>query len=138
MSAEREPAPSIPPGNPPRPRALLWASLALLATFALLATNGHVPGSIVLGGAALLVAATGLLDALGTFDDAGASTTSVAARRLWLPGLATAGSLVALWGALALAVAGVLPAPVATAAVLVTLSALLVLASTSWLLSRLG
>jgi len=119
---ELEDEPLIPAGNPFRPRQWRVAAAALVPLFLLLACDRHFAFSVPLGAALLFVAGFAVLDAFGTFDDpvAGVSDTSATFRSL-APRLGELGAaLVALVAALRLAVAGVLPWPVASAAVLIT------------------
>ncbi|HET7539134.1 MAG TPA: glycosyltransferase family 39 protein [Polyangiaceae bacterium] len=124
----------IPSGNPARPKQLGWAALALLPVFLLMACDGHFALSVPLCAAALLIGSFAVLDALGTFDDVAAPGASPASPLAPEPALATpslrsiAPRLAELGGALVftvvvlrLAVAGVLPQPVFSAGLLVTL-----------------
>ena len=117
----------IPPGNPSRPKRLGLAAAALTPLFLLLACDRHFELSVPLGGALLLIATWAVLDALGTFDDrlppadADAAAPHVPTLRELAPRLVGVGAaLVGVVAALRLAVAGVLPSPRASAAVLVT------------------
>jgi 4-amino-4-deoxy-L-arabinose transferase-like glycosyltransferase len=123
-----EDEPLVPPGNPYRPMRLLVALAGLVPVFLLMACDRHFGFSVPLGAAGLLVASFAILDALGTFDDARAEQNPEAREgpetptlREITPRLVELGaSLIALTASLRLAVAGVLPWPVATAGVLVT------------------
>jgi len=128
--AESELERLIPDGNPARPKRLWWALAALVPVFLLMATDGHFGLSVLLCASGLLIAGFAILDALGTFDDATAvsspelevSARSAPSLRALAPRLGElAGALVATLVALRLAVAGVLPHPVLSAGVLVTL-----------------
>ncbi|HEY3664976.1 MAG TPA: hypothetical protein VGL19_03205, partial [Polyangiaceae bacterium] len=113
----------IPSGNRARPKRLLLALLGLVPLFLLMACDRHFGFSVPLGAAALLVSSFGLLDALGTFDDVSIDADSALgpSLRSLTPRLVALGAaLVSVVAALRLAVAGSLPHPVASAAVLVT------------------
>ena len=119
--AEEELAPA---GNPLRKlRGTTIAVLGALVPFLLMASDRRWSFSVPLGALGCAVSAFGILDLLGTFDD---PPEKVAAKpegsRLGsrVAELAAAGA--ALFLALRLAVAGVLPLPIASAAVLVTAS----------------
>ncbi|HEY6079809.1 MAG TPA: glycosyltransferase family 39 protein, partial [Polyangiaceae bacterium] len=117
--------PPLPPGNPLRPRSLVYAALGFAALVLLAATDVHVPLAVAWGGAAALVTAWGLLDFLGCFDDDRATTDeglTLAALRGPLGELAAA--TLAWLTALRLAVAGVLPGHAWLAPLLVTLTSL--------------
>ena len=116
----------IPEGNPSRPKRLWWAFAALIPVFLLMASDGHFSVSVPLCTAALLIATFAVLDALGTFDDAAPTSepvvSAVPGLRSVAPRLFELGSaLIATTVALRLAVAGVLPRPVLSAGILVTL-----------------
>jgi len=122
----------IPKGNPARPRRLWWALAALVPVFLLMATDGHFALSVPVCAVGLLIATFALLDALGTFDDAksGAESSALEPAAEGPPRLRSVAprlaelvcALVAATFALRLVVAGVLPRPVLSAAILVTLS----------------
>ena len=124
----------IPKANPARLKRLWWAAAALVPVFLLMATDGHFELSVPLCASALLIATFALLDALGTFDDAASASDSVDSRpaaadppslRSIAPRLAEfAGALVATLVILRLAVAGVLPHPMLSAGILVTLGSI--------------
>lgn len=123
--SDREPL--IPRGNPARPRRAWLALAALVPLFLLMANDRHFSFSVPLGTMLLLVASVAVLDALGTFDDAPDVDGTVSLRRI-TPRLAEVfGALVVLVIALRLAVAGGLPRPALSSAVLVT-------GALSWLL----
>jgi 4-amino-4-deoxy-L-arabinose transferase-like glycosyltransferase len=116
----------IPIGNPARLKRLWWAFAALIPVFLLMASDGHFGLGVPVCAAALLIASFAVLDALGTFDDAASlpepSLSAAASLRGVLPRLAELGvALLATTVALRLAVAGVLPRPVLSAGVLITL-----------------
>ena len=118
----------IPNGNPARPKRLWWALTALVPVFLLMATDGHFSHSVLLCASGLLIATFAILDALGTFDDADKSANAEAppqgtpSLRSLAPRLAElGGSLLATIVVLRLAVAGVLPRPMLSAGLLVTL-----------------
>ena len=121
---EPEDEPLVPPGNKARPRRLIWAAVALVPLFLLMACDRHFGFSVPLGFASLLVATGAVLDALGTFDDDNASTSpkpSFPTLRALSPRLIELGAaLIGLTVGLRLAVAGVLPWPILSSAVLVT------------------
>jgi 4-amino-4-deoxy-L-arabinose transferase-like glycosyltransferase len=127
----------IPSGNPARPRQLGWAVAALVPVFLLMASDGHFGLSVPLCLSGLLIAAFAVLDALGTFDDAaatpGAAEQSLATTpslRSIAPRLAElGGALLATVIVLRLAVAGVLPHPVLSAGLLVTLGLIAIVAA---------
>ncbi len=111
----------IPPGNPIRPKRLWLAFAALTPLFLLMACDRHFEFSVPLGFALLALAGYSLLDALGTFDDRSADGGSVLPLRTLTPRLVEVGAaVVSVVAALRLAVAGVLPSPRVSAAVLVT------------------
>lgn len=113
-------APLIPKGNPSRLGRLLIVVAALVPLFLLMATDGHYSFSVPFGTLLLLVASVSVLDAFGTFDDPLESPDAVSLRRV-APKLGELlGSLVALVVVLRLAVAGGLPRPALSSAVLVT------------------
>ena len=113
----------IPQGNPLRPRWFLVALLALVPLFLLMACDRHFEASVPLGATILLIASYVLLTALGTFDDAASESPArepITLRAL-SPRLAElGGSVVSVVAALRLAVAGALPSPKLSAAILVT------------------
>ncbi|HYP75730.1 MAG TPA: glycosyltransferase family 39 protein [Polyangiaceae bacterium] len=127
----------IPDANPARPKRLWWAAAALLPVFLLMATDGHFAFSVPVCVIGLSIAAFALLDALGTFDDEPGAPAAASSRALTgeppslraiAPRLAElGGALVATLVAVRLAVAGVLPHPVLSAALLVTLGLVAVL-----------
>ncbi len=113
---------AVPPGNRLRlfPGALV-AVVGAAVPFLLMCMDRRWRWSVPVGLAACVVAAFGILDALGTFDDAEERVfhrTSLGA--LWPRLLELATGVVAHIAVLTLAVAGVLPRPVPTAALLVT------------------
>lgn len=125
-SADRDSEPELyPPGNPQRPMGLLVALGGALPVFLLMASDVHSAVAVPIGFLGCLVAALGLLYFAGTFDDRDAEvrgSTSLAALAPRLVELvASTGASIA---ALRLAVAGVLPAPIVTSALLVTSFAL--------------
>jgi 4-amino-4-deoxy-L-arabinose transferase-like glycosyltransferase len=115
--------PTVPPGNRLRPWALFGVVAGAAVPFLLMCMDVRWRWSVPLGFAGCAVAAIGLLCFLGSFDD---PEERVAHRvgvgtflgRVLEVAIATA----ALVASLTLAVAGVLPRPVLTAAVLVTLT----------------
>ena len=110
-----------PPGNPIRWPSLAIAIAGALVAFLLMAKNAPWTVGAPLGVVALLIATWGLLDTLGTFDDPAADDRPAAATPSFWPRLVELlAAIVSLVVSLRLAVAGVLPAPVASAAVLVT------------------
>ena len=121
----------FPNGNPARPKRLWWALAALVPVSLLMACDGHFGLSVPVCAAALLIATFAVLDALGTFDDAALASDarasevpapSIPSVRDVAPRLAELGfALVLTVVALRLAVAGVLPRPVLSAGLLVTL-----------------
>ena len=114
-----------PPGNPLRMRGIAFAVGGALPVFLLMASDVHTVASVPFGFLGCLVSAFGVLDLLGTFDDESAQPRGRATLTSALPKLiGFVASAVTLIAALRLAVAGVLPAPRASAAVLVTASAL--------------
>ena len=131
--------PLTPPGNPPRPKRWWLAAGALLPWFLLLTTDLHSAVSVPVGFVCCAVAAWAILDALGTFDDAlGAVAEPVALKSLVPRLVELGGSSLALVIALRLAVAGFLPWPVVSAAVLVTAGALWVVIAGYRVLEGLG
>jgi 4-amino-4-deoxy-L-arabinose transferase-like glycosyltransferase len=134
----------IPSGNPARPKRTWWAVAALLPVFLLMASDGHFGLSVPLCGAALLIASFALLDALGTFDDGPRSAASDAELagspnlRSLAPRLAELGlALTATVVALRLAVAGVLPRPVLSAGLSITLALIAVVVALCRVAERL-
>jgi 4-amino-4-deoxy-L-arabinose transferase-like glycosyltransferase len=111
----------VPKGNPLRPRALLLLIPGLLVLWLLMASPRHFGFSVPLGALAALVAAYGLLDLLGTFDDPGPVAAVRSISEFALPGLAALTTLLGLIAAVRLAVAGVLPHPVLSAGLSITL-----------------
>jgi 4-amino-4-deoxy-L-arabinose transferase-like glycosyltransferase len=98
----------------------LIAALAAAIPFIVMCSDRHFRFSVPLGFVALTIATAGILQALGTFvgeDNRVAASTSL---RALIPRLGEVlVSVVVHLGVLTLAVAGVLPKPIATAAVLV-------------------
>lgn len=92
-----------------------------LVAFSVMASTRHWAWSVPVGLAACLVAVWGVLHALGSFDDTQGEASSIVEPSRLLPRAAEVVlSLVALVFALRLAVAGVLPWPRLSAALLVT------------------
>jgi 4-amino-4-deoxy-L-arabinose transferase-like glycosyltransferase len=127
----------LPPGNPPRLGGLLFAIPGLLVLLLLMAADRHFAFSVPLGSVAAALAAYGILDTLGTFDDPGAVAGKRSLSELALPAFACATTLLALIAAVRLAVAGVLPHPIATSGLLVTLLSLSFLVTAYRLLAAL-
>jgi 4-amino-4-deoxy-L-arabinose transferase-like glycosyltransferase len=129
---ERAETPLLPPGNALKWRGFAAAALGFALLTLALALRGHSPFTAV--GVPLFVAlsALGLLYGLGTFDDGGPVRASVRASELGRPFAAVLASGVALLFTLRGAVAGVLPRPVLTAAILVPLLALGLVAASFW------
>jgi 4-amino-4-deoxy-L-arabinose transferase-like glycosyltransferase len=69
--------PLAPPGNPLRPRSLLYAVAGLVTLVVLMASDAHFSLSVPLGLVAALVAAFGALDFAGCFADAGGDEPSL-------------------------------------------------------------
>ncbi len=138
--AEPEAEPALtPPGNPPRRKQWWLAAAALLPWFVLLTTDLHFALSVPLGFVCCALAAWAILDALGTFDDARSSNEEpVPLKRLAARLTELAGSSIALILALRLAVAGMLPLPVVSAALLVTAGSIWVVAAGYRVLEALG
>lgn len=130
---------SLSAGLPFRPRSTLVFLAGAIPAFALMIVDVRSGAwGVLLGAVAIVVAALGLLDLLGTFDDTVEPRRSIALRELGAPSAALAASLAALIVSLRAAVAGVLPSPILTAAVLITAGCVGVLASGFWWLRRLG
>jgi 4-amino-4-deoxy-L-arabinose transferase-like glycosyltransferase len=107
------------------------AALACAVPFTLMATEMHFRASVPVGFVAMLVASWGILQALGTFDREGDEATSGVSLRALAPDLGLlVVSVVAHLCVLALCVAGVLPKPIFTAAVLVPATFLWAVVST--------
>ncbi|HYO93691.1 MAG TPA: glycosyltransferase family 39 protein, partial [Polyangiaceae bacterium] len=126
-------------GNALRPAALLWTLPALLVVFLSMAADRRFELGLPVALVALLIACVGLLDALGTFDDRVVPATRLVRRhhllRPLLLALVSCGALVA---SLRAAVAGVLPWPIFSAAVLVTSASVALLLSGYALVRGLG
>jgi len=112
-------------GTPARGKAAwvipaLIATMALAVPFVVMCTERRFRFSVPVGFVALSIAAVGILHALGTFEgDAERVAGSTSLRALFPRISELVASVVANLGVLTLAVAGVLPKPIATAAVLV-------------------
>jgi 4-amino-4-deoxy-L-arabinose transferase-like glycosyltransferase len=130
-----EDPPLLPPGNALRVRSLL-ALLGLLVPFLLMATDAHFSLSVPLGLAGIAAGALGLLDFAGTFDDA--PELRVSWRELSLRLVELAGSSVVLVLSVRLAVAGGLPWPRVSSAILVSAALLWVVVAGFRVLARLG
>ncbi len=148
-SEETEPS-ADPTGDPserehdaPRPelepRNFAYAALALLPAFLVMCADTHFTLSVPLVASSCGIAAFFILRGLGSLErvaessEAGPKLRALAPRLLEL-----VGSAAALVAALRLAVAGVLPWPVATAAVLVTVGTLWVAIAAFRVLEGLG
>jgi 4-amino-4-deoxy-L-arabinose transferase-like glycosyltransferase len=131
--------PLTPPGNTPRPRQWWLAAAALLPAFVLMTTDTHFAVSVPLGLLSCAVAAWAMLDALGSFDDALPLVALPVRVKSLMPRLIEfVGSSVALIAALRLAVAGLLPWPMLSGALLVTGGALWVVVAGYRVIEALG
>ncbi|HET9930678.1 MAG TPA: glycosyltransferase family 39 protein, partial [Polyangiaceae bacterium] len=128
----------MPPGqeldSEPRARlpSLLGAIVAGLLLIALMSREGHPGLSVPLGLGLVLAASFGLLYGLGFFTKSEVVGRSVPVRELAAPFATTLASVVALVVALRLAVAGGLPMPLLSSAVLVTSTSLACVFSLGW------
>jgi 4-amino-4-deoxy-L-arabinose transferase-like glycosyltransferase len=129
--------PLVPKGHALRLKSLAYCALALLVPFGLQCTDVHFDFSVPLGALACFTAALCLLDFLGTFDDE-RSGGSVTLRSLGVRLLELAGSAAFALAALRLAVSGRLPGGTATAALLVPVATLWVVAAGFRVLAGLG
>ncbi|HVU01442.1 MAG TPA: glycosyltransferase family 39 protein [Polyangiaceae bacterium] len=132
-AAEAAAATAAPNASPSPKRAWLVPALVAIVGFAVpfvgMCTEVHFRFSVPVGALGLLVGALGLLGALGTYRGDGPVAGSVTLRVL-APRLAeVVGATFACMLVLTLAVAGVLPKPVLTAAILVPLTLLGVVVS---------
>lgn len=111
-----------PPGNPLRKlRGGVVAVVGALIPFLFMATDRRWGFSVPLGAVGCTISAFGILDLLGTFDDPEDQVRARAdASRLGSRAAELAAAVAALFLSLRLAVAGVLPFPIAAAALLVT------------------
>jgi 4-amino-4-deoxy-L-arabinose transferase-like glycosyltransferase len=132
----REEEPLLPPGNPLRPLGAIVVLLGLLVPFLLMTTDVHFAFSVPVGFAGIAVAAWGILDFIGAFDDA--PERSVPLRNLAARLVELAGSMFVLVLVVRLAVAGRLPFPRISAAILVTAALFWVLVAGFRVLARLG
>jgi 4-amino-4-deoxy-L-arabinose transferase-like glycosyltransferase len=117
-------APSAPAGNPlHRVRGTLITLLGALVPFFFMASDRRWSTSVALGTLGCAISVLGMLDLLGTFDDPEQKVVARPDRsRLTSRVVELAASGAALFLSLRLAVAGVLPLPIASAALLVTVS----------------
>lgn len=108
------------------PRPMHWLRGGLTAViggfvpFCTMASEHRWRLSVPVGFVGCLVATWGILDLVGTFDDRGVVATRTASKSLWPRLSELFASVIAHVMALALAVAGILPAPRLSAAILVT------------------
>jgi 4-amino-4-deoxy-L-arabinose transferase-like glycosyltransferase len=116
--------PSSPPGNPlRRVRGTTLVVLGALVPFFFMCSDRRWNVSVALGTAGCAISVLGMLDLLGTFDDPEDKLVTRSDRARLMPRLAElVASGAALFLALRLAVAGILPWPIASAALLVTVS----------------
>ncbi len=129
----------IPPGNPLRPRALVYALAAGTLLLVLMASDAHFALSVPLGLMLVLVLSFGVLDFAGCFDDAGEPalgrvSLAVLAPRLVEVAAAGVGWLVAL----RLAVAGSLPGQLWSAPLLIGVASVGCVMALARLLARAG
>jgi 4-amino-4-deoxy-L-arabinose transferase-like glycosyltransferase len=111
-------------------RGTLVALLGAALPFLIMASDRHWSFSVPVGMVSCLVATWGLLDLLGTFDDPAEQVVkSTTLSQLWPRLVELVAGVVALVAVLRLSVAGVLPKPVLSSAVLVTGSFLWVVVS---------
>ena len=117
--------PLAPPGNPLRPRSLLYAVAGLVALVVLMASDAHFSLSVPLGLVAVLVAAFGALDFAGCFDDASESSLGQGSWTELRKRLLELGVSALAWViALRLAVSGTLPGHYWLAPLLATVTSL--------------
>lgn len=113
---------AVPPRAPLRPRSAIVAAVGALMTFLVMAADRYWEFSVPVGTLGCLVAASGLLDFLGTFDDPRPAASHADTRGFWARGIEFVAAVLSLGVSLRLAVAGLLPWPRLSAAVLVTAS----------------
>ncbi|HVR18333.1 MAG TPA: glycosyltransferase family 39 protein, partial [Polyangiaceae bacterium] len=128
--------PLLPPGNPARPARALVAVAGLVVPFLLMTLDVHWTLSVPVGFLSLAVSAFGVLDLAGTFDDTPDRSLRIGALAARL--IELAGSAVVLVLAVRLAVAGRLPWPHLSAAILVSAALLWVIVAGFRVLARLG
>lgn len=117
--------PLVPPGNPLRPRALLYALAGVALLVVLMASDAHWALSVPLGMLAAAVSAGGFLDFAGCFSDASEPRAGRYSWRQLRPRLLELLLVSLLWLlTLRLAVAGVLPGHAWLSPLLVTLCSL--------------
>ena len=126
----------LPPGNPVRPTRALVAVAGLIVPFLLMTLDVHWTLSVPVGFLSLAVAAFGVLDFAGTFDDTPERSVRLGVLTARLVELA--GSTLILVLAVRLAVAGRLPWPRLSAAILVSAALLWVIVAAFRVLARLG
>lgn len=114
------PIESSEPNRPLRPRHFAYAALALAPAFLVMSADVHFVLSVPVVALSCLAGALLILSGLGALDSAPATRDGPSLRALAPRWLELFGSATALIIALRLAVAGVLPWPRVTAAVLVT------------------
>jgi 4-amino-4-deoxy-L-arabinose transferase-like glycosyltransferase len=113
-----------PPLFPPAPKLRWRPGLPIFLgsgflTFLLMANQGHVPGGVTLGALLCVIATLSLLDVLGSFEVFPGTVTLQAKPRLGRSALLCALGIVAFVAATRMAVAGVLPGSMCSAAVLI-------------------
>jgi 4-amino-4-deoxy-L-arabinose transferase-like glycosyltransferase len=122
---ERDPAATRPKAPLHPVRGSLLTLIGVAAPFLIMAADRHFSFSVPVGFVSLLIATCGVLDLLGTFDERARERTTQLELGALLPRLVELiAAVVVQIVALRLAVAGVLPKPIFTAAVLVTGSCL--------------
>jgi 4-amino-4-deoxy-L-arabinose transferase-like glycosyltransferase len=131
--------PLVPPGNPLRPRALVYVVLGVVALIVLMASDTHLGLSVPLGLLAALLASFGALDFTGCFDDTGEPVRTQCTVGELAPRLLELGVITLLWVlSLRAAVAGYLPGHHWLAPLLVTLTSLAGVVSAARLVARLS
>jgi 4-amino-4-deoxy-L-arabinose transferase-like glycosyltransferase len=121
--AAAEPQPAAPAPKLHLVRGTLITLLGALVPFVIMTCDRRFSFSVPVGFAGCLIAACGILDLIGAFDDAGERVVVRSEAAKIMPRLIEfVASGVVLVAALRLAVAGVLPKPMLTAAVVITAS----------------
>lgn len=129
--------PLVPEGNPFRVRGFVVFAIGVLLGFLLMAADRRSEFGAFWSTAAVFTATVGIFDWFGTFDDPRDPKHSVALAELTVPLGAFTAAILALVLSLRAAVAGVLPSPVLSAALLVTGASLGVTLTAAWLITRL-